>query len=190
MGLLVLYIPALFWVLCFSALVLVLYYNQVGVLIIRVTTQLRLIAVWFGPTVLDWYPFQHVLNVFLKCSSYLIAQPNYIYFLFFWILQWSTVFHNHCYVVLLFLFNILFKEHMFIHMQLSMIFQICHSYSILRAYWYRYIILSSLKLDSSRLLHFWYFIWAFRKDIFLNCLGFYAFKHWCYSDVIIRLGYL
>ena len=110
MGLLVLYIPALFWVLCFSALVLVLYYNQVGVLIIRVTTQLRLIAVWFGPTVLDWYPFQHVLNVFLKCSSYLIAQPNYIYFLFFWILQWSTVFHNHCYVVLLFLFNIYLKN--------------------------------------------------------------------------------
>ena len=84
----------------------------------------------------------------------------------------------------------LYKEHMCIHMELFMIFQICHSYSILRAYWYRYIILSSLKLDSSRLLHFWYFIWAFRKDIFLNCLGFYAFKHWCYSDVIIRLGYL
>ena len=57
---------------------------------------------------------------------------------------------NSCFkiTVVMFPLNLFYKEHMCIQMDLSMIFQICHSYSILRAKCSGYIILSSLKLDS------------------------------------------
>ena len=73
-----LYIPALFRVLCFQTLVLVLCYNQVEVLIIRVTTQLWLIVGWFGPTVWDEYPLDIFCRFLWNVSSYLIAQPHWI----------------------------------------------------------------------------------------------------------------
>ena len=134
--------------LCFPALVVCLFYNHVWVLIIRYTTQLWLIIGWFCPTVWDGYPIDLFWTIFC----------NLLHIWLHSIIEFSTIliefcreqqlFQKHCYDFWLFSLNIDCKEHMCIHVELYTIFQICHRYSILRAYRYRYIILSSLKLDS------------------------------------------
>ena len=87
--------------------------------------------------------------------------------------------HNRCYAVWLLLLHILHKEHMCIQMERSIIFQMGHSDVILRSYHAGYIVLYCLKLDSCRIENSWDFIWAFRFDVFLHCLGWCALLHWC-----------
>ena len=130
---------------------IILSYNQVGVLIIRVTTQLWLIVGWFGPTVRDGYPldfFWMFLWKFLLIWLYSLIGFSYLKFES---CHEQQLFHKQCYDVWLFVLILFYKLHMCIQMEISVILQICHSYNILRSYRYEYIILYSLKLDSSRL---------------------------------------
>ena len=88
------------------------------------------------------------------------------------------LYHNCCYGFRLFLLNF-YKEHVSIQMECSMIFQLLHSYDILRSCCAGYIVLFFLKLYSWRLAHSWDFLWVLWFHI-LGCVCCYAFCHLCY----------
>ena len=103
-------------ILCFPALVLVLSYNHVGVLIIRVTTQLWLIVGWFGPTVWDGYPldcFWRFLWNFLFIWLYSLIGFSSLMFECY---REKQLFHKHCYEDWMFGLILFYKVHMCIQM--------------------------------------------------------------------------